>query len=141
MRVVEEIEASGHQNITGRNSKTFEITKEKNLTRRGDCILAVKASKGAIDLSEDFKDLARREDARIIVTVKADDLEEIVVGQGSPELTFTHKEDLVARRSSFTCGRTLMVGSDKAAIDFSRSLVQRLKNPEQKVKITLIAEV
>ena len=141
MRVVEEVEAWGHPNVTGRNSRTFEVTKEKNLTRRGDCIIAVNASKGAIDLSEAFKKLARRKDAKITVTLVADGLEEIAVGWGGPELTFTHTEDLVARKSGFTCSRTLMVGADKAAIDFSRSLIQRLKSPQQRVKITLVVEI
>jgi hypothetical protein len=33
----------------------------------------------------------------------------------------------------------LAVHADKAAQDFSKALVEKLKNPEQKVKITLIA--
>ena len=75
MRVIEALEAWGHPNVTGENPKTFEVTTEKTLTRRGDCIIAVNASKGAADLSEDFKKLARRDDTKITVIVQAGDVE------------------------------------------------------------------
>ena len=100
MRIVEELEAWGHPNVTGKNNMTFEFTKEKTLTKRGDCIIAVNASKGADDLSDSFKDLARREDARITVLVRVDELEEVAVGWGNPKLTFIHKEDLDLNSSS-----------------------------------------
>ena len=141
MRVIEDIEAWGHPNITGKNSRTFEITKDKDLTRRGDCIIAVKASKGAADLSRGFKSLAKRKDVKITVIIKIDGLMDEAVGWGSPGLTLTHTEDLVARKSGFTCNRTFMVRSDKAAKDFSRELIHRLKNPSTMVKIFIIAEV
>jgi hypothetical protein len=140
MRVVEALEAWGHPNVIGENRKTFEVTKEKTLTRRGDCIIAVNASKGAADLSEDFKKLARRDDAKITVIVRVGDVEETAVGWGSPKLTYSHKEALVARKSRFTCSRTLMIRSDKASTDFSRHLIRRLQDPRLKATITLIAE-
>ena len=141
MRVVEEVEAWGHPNISGRNGKTFEVTKEKSLTRRGDCVIAINASKGAVDLSDEFKKVARREGAKITVIVKVEGLEEVAVGWGSPKLTFTHREDLVARKSSFTCSRTLMIRSDKASTDFSRRLIHRLTDPLRKAVITIVAEI
>ena len=140
MRVVEILEAWGHPNVIGENRKTFEVTTEKTLTRRGDCIIAVNASKGAADLSEDFKKLARRDDAKITVIVRAGDVEETAVGWGSLKLTYAHEEAFVARKSRFTCSRTLMVRSDKASTDFSRRLIRRLQDPRLKVTITIIAE-
>jgi hypothetical protein len=140
MRVVETLEAWGHPNVIGENRKTFEVTTEKTLTRRGDCIIAVNASKAPADLSEDFKKLARRDDAKITVIVRAGDVEETAVGWGSPKLTYAHEEAFVARKSRFTCSRTLMILSDKASTDFSRRLIRRLQNPQLKVTITIIAE-
>jgi hypothetical protein len=140
MRIVEALEARGHPNVTGENSKTFEVTKEKTLTKRGDCIIAVNTSKGAADLSENFKKLARRDDAKITVIIRAGDVEEMAMGWGSSKLTYTHKESMVARKSRFTCSRTLMIQSDKASTNFSRRLIRRLQNPRLKVTITLVAE-
>lgn len=139
MRVVEEIQAWGHENITAKNKTTFEVTKESRLTQRGDCVIAVRASKGAADLSREFKRLTKRGDARITVVIEADGLKESAVGHGSPSLTFRHPTDLVARRSDYVCDRTLMIRSDKSASNFPRELVRALRDPDQKVRITLIA--
>ena len=141
MRVIEELVAWGHANITGRNTRTFEITKDQTLTKRGDCIIAVGASKGVAELSDGFKEAARKEDSKITISMHADSFSEIAIGEGNPKLSFTHKNDLVARKSFYICNRTLMIHSDKAAIDFSRDLIQHLKNPKQKIIIQLIAQV
>lgn len=140
MKATEIIIAHGHENIRSANKTTFEITKENHLTKRGDCIVAVDATKGAADLSQRFKKVVRNEDAQITIDIKADGEKETVKAWGSPELTLTHSTDLVVRKSSFVCNRTLAVRADKAACDFSRSLVEKLQNPKQKVTITLTVE-
>ena len=140
MRVSEAIRAQGHSNVTARNRTTFEITKEAHLTTRGDCIIAVNADKGARDLSDMFKQAATREDAEITVIIEAGDHVETIIGRGSPQLTLSHPSDLVIRRSGYISDRTLVIWADKAAINFPRNLVKALKNPTQKVNVTLIAE-
>jgi len=140
MKVTEVIEARGHQNVRSTNKTTLEITKEAFLTKRGDCILAVKATKGAADLHKKFREITRKQNARITVTIEASEEKEVVEARGSPQLTLTHPTDLVVRRSDYVCGRTLAVRADKAANDLSRRLVEKLQNPEQRVKITLTAE-
>ncbi len=140
MKVIEVIYARGHANVHSTHKTTFQITKESFLSKRGDCVIAVAATKGAIDLSPKFKETARHGKARITVIIEADNVKEVVKAQGSTRLTFTHPNDLVVRKSSYVCGRTLAVRADKAAIDLSRKLVKKLQNPEQRVKVTLIAE-
>ena len=140
MKIIEKIEAWGHENITSKNRTTLEVTKDPHLTLRGDCIVAVNANKGAVDLSPEFKELARKEETRITIILEVGGLKEVVHGLGNPSLTFTHTGDLVARKSTFTCSRTLMINSDNAARDFSINFVKFLKNPKQKIIITLVAE-
>lgn len=140
MKAVEIIYARGHPNVQSTHKTTFQITKEQVLSKRGDCVIAVAATKGAIDLSAKFKKTARSEKARITVIIEADDVKEIVKANGNKELMFTHPTDLVVRKSGYVCGRTLAVRADKSAKDLSRKLVEKLQNPEQRVKITLIAE-
>ncbi len=137
----EKIVGWGHQNITARNKSTFEITKESSLTKKGDCIIAVNASKGASELNLDFKQLAKQKDAKISVTIEVDGLIETAIGLGGPVLTFTHPSDLVARMSDFHCGRTFMIKSNKAAIDFSTEFITKIQSPNQKILITLITEI
>jgi len=132
--------ACGHENVLAAHKTTFEVTKEATLTKQGDCIVAVESTRAAADLPFEFKEAARKEDARITVTIEADELEETVKAKGSPNLQFTHPTDLVVRKSVYVCSRTLAIRADKAASDFSRKLVEKLKDPKQEVKVTLTVE-
>ena len=140
MRVIEKISAYGHENVRSTHETTFEITKEKSLTERGDCIIAVGATKGAKDLGLKFREAAKRKAARIKITVEAGGVKEVVKARGTPRLLLTHPTDLVVRKSDYVCGRTVAIGADKAASDLSKELVEKLKDPSQKVTITLTAE-
>jgi hypothetical protein len=132
--------AHGHKNVLATHKTTFEVTKEETLTKQGDCIIAVESTRAAADLPFEFKEAARKEDARITVTVRAGEHKETVKAKGSPKLSFTHTTDLVVRKSGYVCGRTLAINADKAASDFSRKLVEKLKDPNQEVKVTLTVE-
>ena len=140
MKITEIIWAYGHKNILSTHKTTFEITKEETLTRRGNCIIAVKATKGAADMHPRFRETAKMENTRLTITIEANGIEEIVRAHGSPQLTFTNPTDIVIRKSKYVCGRTVAIGADKAAWDLSRKFVEKLRDPYQKVKITLIAE-
>lgn len=133
----EEVNASGHKNIEAKHPTTLEITKEKNLSRRGDCIIAVDADKSLNDLSDEFKDSLRKPNAKLTLTIEADGITEQVNACGAPTLILTHPSDIVFRKSSHVDDRTLAIHSDKASCDLSRELVEKLRNPKQKTRITL----
>ena len=132
--------ARGHENIQAIHRTTFEITKEATLTKRGDCIIAVEATKGAADLPPEFKEAARKKGAQITITIEAGELKEIVRAKGSPRLLFTHPADLVVRKTDYVCGRTLAIGADKAASDLSRKLFEKLRDSSRRIRITLVVE-
>jgi hypothetical protein len=140
LKASETIYAQGHENVTSRNKMTLEITKETHLTKRGDCIIALAADKGAKDLSPEFKTLAQNEKAKITIIIEADGEAEVVNAYGHPQLSFTHPTDLVVRKSDYTCSRTLAIHADKAAIDLPKSLVKKLQDPKQRVKVILTVE-
>jgi len=140
MKATEVISARGHENVKSTNKTTFEITKENHLTKRGDCIIAVGATKSARDLNQNFKAVACSQGARLIIKIEVDGEEETVKACGNAKLLFTHPSDLVVRKSDYVCGRTLAIRADKAACDLSRKLVEKLRNPDQRVKITLTAK-
>ena len=139
MKVVETILARGHENITATHKTTFEITKEESLTKRGDCIIAVSANKAMPDFKSEFKKALKNENAKLIIEIKAGEIREIVRAYGSSQLQLTHPTDMVIRKSSYICNRTLAIKADKAAADLSRSLVEKLRKPKQNVEIKLIA--
>jgi hypothetical protein len=136
----EVIFAQGHRNIQAIHPTTLEFTKNDDLSRRGDCIVAVSADKAMPNLSTEFKEKLRRENARLTILVEAGGIAEVVNAFGSAHLTLVHPTEMVVRKSGYICSRTLAVKADKAAADLSRSLIQKLKNPAQKAKITLTVE-
>ncbi|MGQ9460336.1 MAG: DUF371 domain-containing protein [Candidatus Bathyarchaeaceae archaeon] len=138
--VITVIFARGHENIQATHRTTFEITKEHALTKRGDCIIAIDATKGTADLPLDFKEAARSEGAQMTITIEAGELKEVVRARGSRRLLFTHPTDLVVRKSNYVCSRTLAIGADKAASDLSRKLIEKIRDPNQKIRITLAVE-
>jgi hypothetical protein len=140
MKVVEVISAYGHKNVRSTHKATFEITKETTLTKRGDCVIAVGATKGAKDLSQKLREALMRKATKITITVEAGGVKESVKAKGPPRLLLTHPTGLVVRKSDYVCGRTVAIGADKAAGDLSREFVEKLKNPTQKVTITVTAE-
>lgn len=139
MEVVEEVFAFGHSLIRSTHKTTFEVTKDEHLTERGDCIIAVKANKSARDLSREFKEAAKKPDSEIKIIIEVEGDVETVKAFGSPYLTFTHPTEMVVRKSSYVCGRTIAIKASKAACDLPREIVSKLQNPEQKIKITLIS--
>jgi hypothetical protein len=134
------VSARGHENVEATHKTTFEITKKAALTKQGDCIIAVKASRAAIDLPSEFKQATRKDGTRITITIEAGELKEVVQAKGSPQLKFTHPTDLVVRKSNYVCSRTLAIGADKVAKDFSKKLVEKLRAPNQEITVTLTVE-
>jgi len=141
MEITEIILAYGHKNIQATHRSTLEITKEAQLSKKGDCIIAVSADKAVADLSSKFKENLRKENAQMTMLIEAGEVVEVVNASGNPRLILTHPTDMVVRKSSFVCSRTLAVQADKAACDLSGKLVEKLKNPKQEVKITLTINV
>jgi hypothetical protein len=127
-------------NILATHRATLEFTKDTHVSKNGNCILVVSADKAPADLSAEFKEKLRQPHAKLTITIEADDIKEQVQASGNPHLTLMHPTEIVIRKSDYASDRTLAVNADKAAKDLSRALVEKLKNPNQKVKITLTVE-
>lgn len=141
MGIIEIIFAHGHRNIQATHKSTLEITKENQLSKKGDCIIAVSADKDITDLNPKFKGSLRNENAKMTMLIEAGGIVEVVNAFGSRRLILAHPTDIVVRKSSYVCSRTLAIKADKAAWDLSRKLVERLRDPKQKVRITLTVEI
>ncbi len=139
-KVVEVIHAFGHPNIRSSHPTTIMFTKERQVTQRGDCVVAVAADKSVADLSAEFKNALRQPNAKLTIVLEVDGLVGQITAYGSPELTLNHPKDLVIRKSEFTSDRTLAVKADKSSGDLSKAVVDKLKNPEQPVTLTLTVE-
>ena len=127
-----EIEFFGHENIRSLHQKTIEITKEGKLTPNGDCIIGVNANYACHDIPEKLKEKLRNPDSKIKFSVLVDDHIFEINGNGHEDLELTHSEDIVIRKSDFTCPRTMAVKCDQASDSIPRKMIQLLQNPSQK---------
>ena len=123
-----EIRATGHPNIRATHRNTFEITKESHLTPRGDCIVGVNAEIGISEIPQEIKGyLSLQKPVTLTLELPEYGLKEVVRAIGANS-SFNHPTDIVVRKSSYVCGRTLAIRADKAAADFSREFVELLRD-------------
>ena len=133
------IKAKGHENVLSLHKSTFEITKDKDLSLSGDCIIGLDIDKSMEDFPEDFKEKLANDDTKVIVELRTPNASDTIEGYGHHDLTLSHPTDIVCRKSTFVCSRTLMIKSNKAAIDLNRDLIKDLANGESMdVNIELI---
>ncbi|MBP5785089.1 MAG: DUF371 domain-containing protein [Methanobrevibacter sp.] len=133
------IMAKGHENVLSLHKSTFEITKDKDLTLSGDCIIGLDIDKSMEDFPKEFKEKLANDDTKVIVELKTPNASDTIEGFGHHDLSLSHPTDIVCRKSTFVCSRTLMIKSDKAAIDLNRDLIADLANGESMdVNIELI---
>ena len=129
MVYLEVIKARGHPNIRALHRTTIEITKEHNLTPRGDCIIGVSSDKAPLDFSREFKKCARRDEAIIIVVLGASGLQDIVLAHGSSKLVLTSNTRIILRKSTYIDPSTVAIRASKAAGDLRRDLIDKLRDP------------
>ena len=120
----------GHINVMATHHSTLEFTKDKDLTKRGDCIVGVNADFSYEEI------LKLREKDEIIIKIMIGGLEDIVKARVNKN--FDHKHEIVIRKKDFLSDRTLGIYADKAAIDLDRRIVEKLKDPNAKAMVEII---
>jgi hypothetical protein len=137
--IQDEVTFYGHPNIRSLHAKTIEITKDEHLTPRGDCIVGVKANKACADLDESFKHRLKSNSSIVRMEIMVRDESFLILGMGDERLSMLNVHDIVIRKTSFVCPRTMSVLCDKASSDLPRKLVNMLQDQETKgiFRITL----
>ena len=132
-----QFEARGHPGILSTHQTTLEITRDKDLTQRGNCIVAVGSSVGLQDLPAATKKALATDMCRARLTFEIGDQTFSVEGQGDSALTFSHPTEFVVRKSGFISDRTLMIHANRSAADIPRPFVRLLRDPDQKILLKL----
>ena len=132
-----EIPFTGHKNILSLHKKTIEITKDSKLGVSGDCIVGTNSTIACIDLPEKFKKKIQNPDTVIAFTIVSDEHSFSIRGKGSEKLTLKHTNDIVLRKSAFTCSRTIAINCDKASDDIPRDMIKKLQNPKTSGKLII----
>jgi uncharacterized protein len=125
----ENIVFRGHPNVKSLHPTTIEVTKDDNLTSRGDCIVGVSADKGCSDLQDETKAALRSLGSKVVFKISVGPESFVFHAMGNPRLELSHPHDIVVRKSEFLSERTLAVKADMAAKDIPRSLVAKLRDP------------
>ena len=124
----DEIRFWGHRNVLAFHPRAIEITKARELSLRGDCIIGVNADLACADISELVKSRLKTQ-TPVTIEIIVDGLSFKLEGSGHPQLSLTNSEDIVIRKTSFVCPRTLSIGCDKASVDMPREMVRKLQDP------------
>ncbi|MBE6505965.1 MAG: DUF371 domain-containing protein [Methanobrevibacter millerae] len=124
------IKSKGHKNVSSEHKSTFEITKDLEIGPTADCIIGVAMDESMLDFSQEFKDKIADSNTKIAVLLDTPNAHDEIIGYGHEDLTLTHPTDIVCRTSDYTCSRTLMIKSSKAARDLDLDLINDLKNEE-----------
>ncbi|MFX0076999.1 MAG: DUF371 domain-containing protein [Candidatus Hermodarchaeota archaeon] len=138
MTILDTIDATGHPLIQCSHSTTIELTKDDYLTRKGTCILGIKASKACFDLNPELKRKILAGN-KIDVVITVDDSVDSFYGYGSKNLTLLSKKDIVFRKSDYICDRTILIRCSKSSIELERNLIKKLANSKQQISIILKA--
>jgi hypothetical protein len=126
MKALEIIRCRGHPLVLGTHPTTFEVTREVHLTKKGNCIIGISADKSCDRLSAEFKRVLTHDDAVLITRLSCDGKTVEVKSRGSSQFTLDHPTDMVWRRSSFVCGRTIGIMSDHVAATLPEGLLANL---------------
>ena len=130
--IIEEIEFNGHPEVRGEHKTTMEITTEKHLTEKGDCIIGVNAKVACNTLNSKIKEEIQKDYNQIRIELIVEEMKFKTKAMGSSKLSLSHKKDIVLRKSAFTCTSTLGINAENAAIDVPREMISRLRNPNVK---------
>jgi hypothetical protein len=134
MTILDSINAAGHSLIQCTHSTTIELTKDDYLTKKGTCILGIKASKACYDLNPALKRKIMNGE-KIDVVVKVDDVVDCFYGYGNKNLTLLSKKDLVFRKSNYMCDRTILIKCTKSSRDLNRNLIKNLTSSKKQISI------
>ena len=135
MTILEEIDAYGHENILCTHTTTIEITKENHLTKKGNCILGICASKACFDLNSELKKNLQKK-KKFKISIKVDDLIDCFYGYGSIDLVLLDKNDMVFRKSNYICERTVLINCTKSSNELNRDLVRKMTVSRKRFSIT-----
>ncbi|MFB2624067.1 DUF371 domain-containing protein [Methanothermobacter sp. KEPCO 2] len=120
------LRAKGHPNVTAEHRTTFEVTADPEIGKTADCIIGVSSSDSVSTIPDEMRSAIAGESSRVRVVLRTENGFDEIIGYGHPDLTLDHPTDIVCRKSNYICGRTLMIGADKAACDLDRRLVKDL---------------
>ena len=129
--ISEEITFKGHPNVQSLHVRTIEITKDKDLTLNGECIIEINANKDCKELNHEIKKRIRKNHSVIEIWLIVEPYSFIIKGFGDNRLLLTNEDDIVLRKSKFICDRTLSINCNFSSLEIPREIINSLKDPSK----------
>jgi len=126
------VEFFGHPMVRSAHRNTIEVTRDAELTARGDCIIGVRADKGPADFSKAIRECLMDDRSEVLLAILVEPEEFVVRATGSSKLSLTDPHEMVVRKSEFISARTVAIRADSAARDIPRSIVEELRDPARR---------
>lgn len=124
--------AYGHENILATHKTTLEFTKDKSLTKKGDCIIGINSD---LDLNSIKKFIKKIKKKNIKIIIRINNKKEII--NCKINKNFNSNREIVIRKSNYSDKRTFAINADKAACDVRREIIKELKNPDSKLEVLI----
>jgi hypothetical protein len=130
----------GHPNVRSLHHTTLEITTQLNLTRKGDCIIGVRASKGCSQLDPNIKNNLCKENSVVKIQLIVEPHSFEIVGKTSSKLLLSHPHDIVIRKSGYVDARTLLIQCNMSCVDVPQYIIHLLQDSSTKGAMRIIVE-
>lgn len=127
--------AQGHENILSTHPRTFEFTKQKTLSKRGDCIIGINSDFDYDQLMKFISEKKKTKQNDLLIKIIVDG--ETWTIKSELNFDFDDKEEIVIRKTPFLSPRTLGINAEYGSVDIPRHIVEKLKNPYCKIEIEL----
>jgi len=135
---IDVLRAKGHRNIRATHPSTLEITTEKHLTPRGDCIIGVSAEKPANKLSPAIKNALKSENSILITIFLSGEHWDYVIAHGSKNLTLASDKKIIIRKSNYIEPSTIGILANKSAKDLDRGLINNLRQGKELTVVFIV---
>jgi len=129
--ILDEVIFKGHPNVQSLHARTIEITKDKDLTLNGDCIIGINANKACKDLDSGIKRRIKKKGSLIEICLIVEPYSFTIKGFGDDKLPLTNEDDIVLRKSKFICDRTLSINCNYSSLEIPREIINSLKDPSK----------
>lgn len=122
--------AYGHSGIEGTHKGILEFTQKTAVIPKGQSVIGTRANFDPEAISA-LTQISKK----LKLTIKVRNYTEEIIGDANQG--FIPGSDIIVRKGPQMSPSTLLINANKAARDLNRKMIELLKNPEEKIIVTL----
>jgi hypothetical protein len=122
--------AYGHAGIEGTHKSVLEFTQKTAVIPKGDSVIGTRS-----DFQPDAVSALAQVSKKLMITLKVRSYSETITGECN--MGFMPGNDIIVRKGPQMSPSTLIVNADKSAGDLSKKMIELLKNPEERMIVTV----